>query len=334
MTAPAFPISRPRRMRRDDFSRRLQRESVLTTNDLMQGLFVCEGTNVREDINGMPGMFRTSIDLLLYDAQRCVELGIPAIAIFPSIPAAQKWADGHEAWKSDGLIPRAVRAIKAKFPELGVMTDVALDPYTSHGQDGLLGDNGYVLNDETIEALIKQALAQARAGADMVGPSDMMDGRIGRIRAALDAEGFIHTRIVAYAAKYASAFYGPYREAVGSAAGLGKANKLQYYLDPTNSDEALREAQADLAEGADMIMVKPGLPYLDVLYRMKETFRAPTAVYQVSGEYAMIKAAAERGWLDEEKAMMESLTAFKRAGADCIVTYFAIPAAQFLARQK
>ncbi len=332
MSFAPYPQFRARRMRRDDFSRRMQRESVLTTNDLMQGLFVCEGDGVRDAINGMPGMFRTSIDLLLQDAQTCVALGIPAIALFPSIPAAQKLPGGDEAWNAEGLIPRAIKALKASFPQLGVMTDVALDPYTSHGQDGLLTDAGYVLNDETIEALVKQALAQARAGSDMVGPSDMMDGRIGRIRAALDQEGFIHTRIVAYSAKYASAFYGPYREAVGSAAGLGKANKLQYYLDPTNSDEALREAEADIAEGADMLMVKPGLPYLDVLQRMKEKFRRPTAVYQVSGEYAMIKAAAEKGWLDEEKAMMESLTAFKRAGADCIVTYFAMDAARVLKR--
>jgi porphobilinogen synthase len=332
MSSPAYPISRPRRMRHDDFSRRIQRESVLTTNDLMQGLFVSEGADIAEPINGMPGMARKSIDLTLKDCETCVKLGIPAIAIFPSIPAAQKNPQGSESWNENGLIPRFVRTLKKEFPQLGVMTDVALDPYTSHGQDGILTDEGYVLNDETIAALVKQALAQARAGSDMIGPSDMMDGRIGRIRAALDAEGFIHTRIIAYTAKYASAFYGPYREAVGSAAGLGKANKLQYYLDPTNSDEALREAEADIAEGADMLMVKPGLPYLDVLQRMKEKFRRPTAVYQVSGEYAMIKAAAEKGWLDEEKAMMESLTAFKRAGADSIITYFAMDAARVLMR--
>lgn len=320
-------------MRADEFSRRMQRESVLTTNDLMQGLFVCEGQGIVEPIAAMPGMARKSIDLTLKDCEECVRLGIPAIAIFPSIPPAQKTLDGRESWNDEGLIPRFVRALKKEFPHLGVMTDVALDPYTSHGQDGILTDSGYVLNDETIDSLVKQALAQARAGTDMLGPSDMMDGRVGRIRAALDAEGFIHTRIVAYTAKYASTFYGPYREAVGSAAGLGKANKLQYYLDPTNSDEALREAEADIAEGADMLMVKPGLPYLDILQRMKATFRRPTAVYQVSGEYAMIKAAAERGWLDEEKAMMESLTAFKRAGADCIVTYFAMAAARVLSRK-
>jgi porphobilinogen synthase len=328
----AFPTFRARRMRRDEFSRRMRRESVLTTNDLMQGLFICEGENVTQPISSMPGVARKSIDLALEDCAQCVALGIPAIAVFPSIPSEQKTPDGREAWNDAGLIPRFVRAATNAFPALGIMTDVALDPYTTHGQDGLLDDSGYVLNDATVDALIKQALAQARAGAHMVGPSDMMDGRIGRIRAALDTQGFIHTRIIAYSAKYASAFYGPFREAVGSAAGLGKGNKLQYYVDPTNSDEALLEAEMDLAEGADMIMVKPGLPYLDVLQRMKSTFRRPTAVYQVSGEYAMIKAAAANGWLDEEKAMMESLTAFKRAGADTIITYFAMDAARVLRR--
>ncbi len=329
--AAAYPFLRPRRMRRDDFSRRLQRETVLSTNDLIQCLFVCEGTGTYEEpLAAMPGMRRTCIDGLLRDAETCVQLGIPAIAIFPSIPVAQKTLDGTESANPAGLIPRAVRALKKQFPELGVITDVALDPYTSHGQDGLLDSAGYVLNEETIATLIKQALAQADAGTDFVGPSDMMDGRIGRIRAALDANGHTMTRIMAYSAKFASAFYGPYREAVGSATGLGKANKLQYYLDPSNSAEAMMEAQLDLDEGADMIMVKPGMPYLDVLYRMKQTFKRPTAVYQVSGEYAMIKAAAANGWLDEQKAMMESLAAFKRAGADAILTYFAMDAARVL----
>jgi porphobilinogen synthase len=320
-------------MRRDDFSRRLQRESVLSTNDLIQCLFVCEGTGAYEEpLDAMPGMRRTSIDGLLRDAETCVQLGIPAIAIFPSIPMAQKTPDGAESANAAGLIPRALRALKQNFPNLGVITDVALDPYTSHGQDGILDSTGYVLNEETIAALVEQALTQAEAGTDFVGPSDMMDGRIGRIRAALDANGFSMTRIMAYSAKFVSAFYGPYREAVGSASGLGKANKLQYYLDPTNTDEAMMEARLDLDEGADMIMVKPGMPYLDVLYRMKQTFKRPTAVYQVSGEYAMIKAAAANGWLDEQKAMMESLTAFKRAGADAILTYFAMDAARVLAK--
>jgi porphobilinogen synthase len=333
MTA-AYPQARMRRMRRDDFSRRMIRESVLTTNDLIQAFFVCEGDgpHVAEPISAMPGMFRKSIEGLLRDAEQCVALGVPAIAIFPSIPAAQKTADGREAWNPHGLIPRAIRSLKRDFPDLGVITDVALDPYTSHGQDGILDVNGYVLNEETIAALVQQALAQAEAGTDMVGPSDMMDGRIGAIRSALDAAGKPLTRIMAYSAKYASAFYGPYREAVGSASGLGKANKLQYYVDPTNSSEALIEAELDWNEGADMVMVKPGLPYLDVLYRIKETFKRPTAVYQVSGEYAMIKAAAAQGWLDEEKAMMESLMAFKRAGADAILTYFAMNAARVLRR--
>jgi porphobilinogen synthase len=330
MNTAAFPHFRARRIRRDDFSRRLQRETVLTTNDLVQGLFVCEGTNTTEPLNGLPGMRRTSVDLLVEDAKQCVALGIPMVAIFPSIPTAQKSHRGEEAMNPDGLIPRAVRALKAAVPQLGVMTDVALDPYTTHGQDGVIDDTGYVMNDETIAVITQQALAHAAAGADFVAPSEMMDGRVGALRAALDASGFIHTRIMAYTAKYASAFYGPYREAVGSATYLGKVEKLQYFLDPANSNEALLEAELDLAEGADFIMVKPGLPYLDILFRIKQRFQRPTAVYQVSGEYAMIKAAAAAGALDERKAMMETLTAFKRAGADAIITYFAMDAAKVL----
>ncbi len=288
---------------------------------------------MRTPLKGLPGMFQTSIDQLLVDAQTCVDLRVPMIAIFPAIPSAQKTPDGAEATNPDGLIPRAVRALKVKFPNLGVMTDCALDPYTTHGQDGLIDDTGYVVNDETVAVIVQQALAHARAGADFVAPSEMMDGRIGRVRDALDAEGFIHTRIMAYTAKYASAFYGPYREAVGSATGLGKVEKLQYFLDPANSDEAMLEAEMDLAEGADFIMVKPGLPYLDILQRIKQKFARPTAVYQVSGEYAMIKAAAAAGVLDETKAILETLTAFKRAGADAIITYFAMDAARALEKQ-
>jgi porphobilinogen synthase len=330
MSTAAYPQFRARRMRRDDFSRRLQRETVLTPNDLVQGLFVCEGLNTVEPLVGLPGMRRTSIDVLIEDAKECVALEIPMVAIFPAIPTAQKSHRGEEATNPDGLIPRAVRALKQALPQLGVMTDVALDPYTTHGQDGVIDETGYVLNDATLAVITQQALAHAAAGADFVAPSEMMDGRIGVIRQALDEQGFIHTRIMAYTAKYASAFYGPYREAVGSAAFLGKTEKLQYFLDPANSNEALLEAELDWAEGADFIMVKPGLPYLDIVHRIKTTFRRPTAVYQVSGEYAMIKAAATAGVLDERRAVLETLTAFKRAGADAIITYFAMDAARAL----
>lgn len=332
-----FPQTRMRRMRRDDFSRRLMRENRLTADDLIYPCFVCEGTNWEEPIPSLPGIARKSIDLLAGDARICVELGIPAIALFPVVPAPDKTSSAEEAWNPQGLVPRAVRELKRRFPELGVITDVALDPYTSHGQDGLIDADdptAYVLNDETIAALVKQAICHAAAGADMVAPSDMMDGRIGVLRGALDAGGHQKTRILAYAAKYASNFYGPFRDAVGSTANLGGGasvgNKYTYQMDPANSDEALREVHLDLNEGADMIMVKPGLPYLDILRRVKDTFGAPTAVYQVSGEYAMLKAAAQNGWLDERACVLETLTAFKRAGADAILTYFAIVAAQWL----
>lgn len=325
-----YPEFRPRRMRRDDFSRRLMREHQLTTDDLIYPVFVTEGEQKREAVASMPGVERVSIDLLMDVAEDCVQLGIPVIALFPVIDAALKTPDGIEAANPDGLIPRTVRALKARFPQLGVMTDVALDPYTSHGQDGVLDDDGYVLNDETVAILTKQALTQAAAGVDIVAPSDMMDGRIGAVRHALEAHGHIYTRIMAYSAKYASAFYGPFRDAVGSAANLGTSNKMTYQMDPANTDEALREVGLDIAEGADMVMVKPGMPYLDVVRRVKDEFRFPTYAYQVSGEYAMIKAAAQNGWLDHDKVMMESLLAFKRAGADGILTYFARDAARLL----
>jgi porphobilinogen synthase len=332
-----FPQTRMRRMRRDNFSRRLMRENRLTPDDLIYPCFVCDGTACEEPIPSLPGIARKSIDLLASDAQTCVELGIPAMALFPVVPTAGKTIAAEEAWNPEGLVPRTVRELKRRFPELGVITDVALDPYTSHGQDGLIdaGDpTAYVLNDETIAALIKQALCHAAAGADMVAPSDMMDGRIGALRTALDAAGYQRTRILAYSAKYASSFYGPFRDAVGSTGNLGggatTGNKYTYQMDPANSDEALREVYLDLDEGADMIMVKPGLPYLDIVRRVKETFGAPTAVYQVSGEYAMLKAAAQNGWLDERACVLETLTAFKRAGADAILTYFAIVAARWL----
>ncbi|MDR2613869.1 MAG: porphobilinogen synthase [Candidatus Accumulibacter sp.] len=328
-----FPGTRLRRMRRDDFSRRLMRESTLTASDLIYPVFVLDGENRREPVSSMPGIERQSIDRLLVTAERAFELGIPALALFPVIDLSKKTPGAEEAWNPDGLVPRAVAALKKALPELGVITDVALDPYTSHGHDGLIaaGDaRAYVLNDETIEALEKQALTHARAGADVVAPSDMMDGRIGRIRAALDREGWIHTRIMAYSAKYASNFYGPFRDAVGSAASLGKGGKSTYQMDPANSDEALREVALDLAEGADMVMVKPGMPYLDVVRRVKEEFRAPTYVYQVSGEYAMLRAAAQNGWLDGKACALESLMAFKRAGADGILSYFALDAAAWL----
>ncbi len=326
----SFPNTRLRRMRRDDFSRRLMREHVLTADDLILPTFVLEGSGQCEDIASMPGVQRLSIDLLLELAAEAVELGIPALALFPVTPASAKSLDAAEAFNPDGLAQRAVRALKARFPQLGVITDVALDPFTTHGQDGLIDANGYVMNDETIAVLVKQALSHAEAGADVVAPSDMMDGRIGAIRAALEAAGYIHTRILAYSAKYASAFYGPFRDAVGSAGNLGKGNKYTYQMDPANGDEALREVELDLAEGADMVMVKPGMPYLDVVQRVKSRFGAPTFVYQVSGEYAMLKAAAQNGWLDERAVVLESLLGFKRAGADAILSYYALAAARWL----
>ena len=323
-----FPV-RPRRMRHDEFSRRLMREHVLTANDLIYPVFVHEETG-RAPVGSMPGVERLSIDELLRVGEQALELGVPVLDLFGVPDPSAKTADGRIAWDEDGIMQRAIRALKSRFPELGVMSDQALDPYTTHGQDGLVDDSGYILNDETIEALVKQSLSHAAAGADILSPSDMMDGRIGVIRDALEANGFIHTRIMAYSAKYASAFYGPFRSAVGSAANLGKGNKYTYQMDPANSDEALHEVGLDLAEGADMVMVKPGLPYLDVLYRVKQHFKRPTYAYQVSGEYAMIKAAAANGWIDEKMVAMEALTAFKRAGADGILTYFALDAARWL----
>ncbi len=329
-TMSVFPHFRPRRMRRDDFSRRLMREHTLSTNDLIYPVFIVEGTNVRQPVASMPGVERVSVDLLLGVAEQCVKLGVPVMALFPVVDAALKTPDGIEATNPAGLIPRAVRELKSRFPELGILTDVALDPYTSHGQDGVLDADGYVMNDETSVILVRQALVQAEAGVDIVAPSDMMDGRIGAIREMLEDGGWIHTRIMAYAAKYASAFYGPFRDAVGSASNLGKSNKMTYQMDPANSDEALREVALDIGEGADMVMVKPGMPYLDIVRRVKDEFRYPTYVYQVSGEYAMLKAAAQNGWLDHDKVMMESLLAFKRAGADGVLTYFALDAARLL----
>jgi porphobilinogen synthase len=325
-----YPSGRPRRLRRDSFTRNLVREHALSPHDLIYPVFVLDGQNRREVVGSMPGVERLSLDLLLPVAEDCVQLGIPVMALFPVIDTTLKAPDGREAYNPDGLVPRIVRGLKQRFPELGVMTDVALDPYTSHGQDGLLDDTGYILNDETIEVLVKQAQAQAAAGVDIVAPSDMMDGRIGAIRAALEASGAIHTRIMAYSAKYASAFYGPFRDAVGSAGNLGKADKKVYQMDPGNSDEALKEVAMDIAEGADMVMVKPGMPYLDVVRRVKDAFRVPTFAYQVSGEYAMLKAAAQNGWLAHDAVMMESLLAFKRAGADGVLTYFARDAARLL----
>jgi porphobilinogen synthase len=326
-----FPGTRMRRMRRDEFSRRLMREHRLASDDFIYPVFVLDGTGREEPVESLPGISRRSVDLLLAEAERCVGLGIPAVALFPVIPVELKTTAAEEAWNPRGLVPRAVRALKARFPELGVITDVALDPYTSHGQDGLVDATGYVMNDETVAALTKQALSHAEAGADMVAPSDMMDGRIGAIRGALDARGLQRTRILAYSAKYASSFYGPFRDAVGSSGNLGGGNKYTYQMDPANSDEALREVRLDLDEGADMVMVKPGLPYLDIIRRVKDTFGAPTAAYQVSGEYAMLKAAAANGWIDERAGVLEVLTAFKRAGADAILTYFAVAAAEWLA---
>ncbi len=329
-TLGQFPQVRMRRMRHDDFSRRLMRENVLTVNDLILPVFVKEGKGDREPIPTMPGVVRYTLDELLKVCGECVELGIPMVALFPAIDPSLKTPDGSEATNPDGLIPRVVRAIKKAYPELGVMCDVALDPYTTHGQDGLIDRTGYILNDETVQMLIGQALAQARAGADVVAPSDMMDGRIGAIRQALENEGLIHTRIMAYSAKYASAFYGPFRDAVGSSSNLGKSNKDVYQQDPANSNEALWEVGLDLAEGADMVMVKPGLPYLDVIRRVKDEFKAPTFAYHVSGEYAMIKCAAAAGCIDEKKITMESMIAFKRAGADGILTYCAVDVARWI----
>ena len=317
-------------MRRDDFSRRLMREHRLSSDDLIYPVFVLDGSGREEAVPSLPGVSRRSIDSILRDGERCMELGVPALALFPVVAAEQKSLDASAAWDEQGLVPRAVRALKTRFPSLGVVTDVALDPYTTHGQDGLLDESGYVANDATVAALTRQALAHADAGADILAPSDMMDGRIAALRAALDRAGFDKPRILAYSAKYASSFYGPFRDAVGSAASLGGGNKYTYQMDPANSDEAMWEIYLDLQEGADMVMVKPGLPYLDIVYRIKETFGVPTAVYQVSGEYAMLKAAANHGWLDERSCVMESLLAFKRAGADAILTYFALAAASWL----
>ncbi|MBL8412826.1 MAG: porphobilinogen synthase [Propionivibrio sp.] len=328
-----FPAVRMRRMRRDDFSRRLMRESALKADDFIYPVFVLEGSRRAEAVASMPGVERQSLDRLLRTAERALGLGVPALALFPVIDTGLKTPGAEEAWNPDGLVPRVVAALKQEFPELGIITDVALDPYTSHGQDGLIDADdpqGYVLNDETLDVLAKQALTHSLAGADVVAPSDMMDGRVARIRAELDAAKQIHTRILAYSAKYASSFYGPFRDAVGSATSLGKGNKTTYQMDPANSDEALREVALDLAEGADMVMVKPGMPYLDIVRRVKDEFKVPTYVYQVSGEYAMLKAAAQNGWLDEKSCVLESLLAFKRAGADGILTYFALDAAAWL----
>ena len=329
----SFPSTRMRRMRADDFSRRMMRENVLTANDLILPVFIIEGEDRSEAVESMPGVERLTIDRLLAQAAECVRLGVPAITLFPVTAADAKTDDASEAWNPDGLAQRTIRALKQAHPELGVITDVALDPYTSHGQDGLLDEKGYVANDITVEALIKQALSHAEAGADIVAPSDMMDGRIGAIREALEGAGHVNTKILAYSAKYASAFYGPFRDAVGSAGALGGGNKYTYQMDPANSDEAISEVELDLDEGADMVMVKPGMPYLDVVRRVKETFGAPTFVYQVSGEYAMLKAASMNGWLDEKAVVMEALTGIKRAGADGILTYFALQAAAWIKGQ-
>jgi porphobilinogen synthase len=325
-----YPHKRMRRMRRDAFSRDLMREYVLTPADFIYPVFVLDGKNRVEDVGSMPGVQRKTLDLLLKDAEECVALGIPVMAIFPVIDGPLKSLGAEEAYNPSGLVPRVVAELKKNFPELGVMTDIALDPYTSHGQDGLIDANGYVMNDETVAVLVRQAQCHAQAGADIVAPSDMMDGRIGAVRAALDAQGHIHTRIMAYSAKYASSFYGPFRDAVGSSGNLGAGNKYTYQMDPANSDEALWEVGLDLQEGADMVMVKPGMPYLDIVRRVKDEFKAPTFVYQVSGEYAMLKAAALNGWLNEKACVLEALLSFKRAGADGILTYFAVDAARWL----
>ena len=329
-TLSQFPQSRMRRMRRDSFSRDLMREHILTPHDFIYPIFVLEGKNKVEDVKSMPGVQRKTLDLLLKDAEQCMKLGVPMMALFPVIDTPLKSLGAEEAYNPDGLVPRVVATLKKEFPQLGIMTDIALDPYTSHGQDGLIDDSGYVMNDETVVVLAQQAQVHAMAGADVVAPSDMMDGRIGAVRAALDRKGCIHTRIMAYSAKYASSFYGPFRDAVGSSGNLGAGNKYTYQMDPANSDEALWEVGLDLQEGADMVMVKPGMPYLDILRRVKDEFKAPTFVYQVSGEYAMLKAAAQNGWLNEEACVLEALLAFKRAGADGILTYFALDAARWL----
>lgn len=325
-----FPSTRMRRMRKNDFSRRLMRENKLTVDDLIYPVFVLEGTNKREKIDSMPDVERLSLDLLIEEARELYILGIPAIALFPVVSAEKKSDDAVEAYNPNGLVQRTVRALKEAVPELGIITDIALDPFTSHGQDGLTNSDGYVLNDETIDVLVKQALSHAKAGADIVAPSDMMDGRIGAIREALENHGYIHTKILAYSAKYASSFYGPFRDAVGSSGNLGKGNKYSYQMDCANSDEALREVALDLQEGADMVMVKPGMPYLDIIRRVKDEFGVPTFAYQVSGEYAMLKAASQNGWLDEKAVVLESLLAFKRAGCDAILTYYAKNVAQWL----
>ena len=325
-----YPYTRPRRMRRDEFSRRLMRENSITANDLIYPVFVLEGNNQREAVASMPGIERKSIDLLLKEAEEALTLGIPALALFPVVPAEKKSLQAEEAYNPDGLAQRAVRELKKQFPELGVITDVALDPFTSHGQDGLLDEEGYVTNDATVDVLVKQAVSHAEAGANVVAPSDMMDGRVGQIRLALEEAGHVNTRILAYAAKYASRYYGPFRDAVGSAANLGGGNKYSYQMDPANSNEALHEVALDIDEGADMVMIKPGMPYLDIVRRIKETFEFPTYVYQVSGEYAMLKAAAQNGWLDEKAVVLEALLGMKRAGADGILTYYAMDAARWL----
>jgi len=325
-----FPANRMRRMRAHEFSRRLMRETHLSSADFIWPVFVLEGDNATEAVKSMPGVERMTIDRLLPAAESALELGVPAIALFPVVSADCKSDDAREAWNPEGLVQRAVAALKRRFPSLGVITDVALDPYTSHGQDGLIDDTGYVVNDETVDVLVKQALSHVEAGADVVAPSDMMDGRIGAIRQALETEGFPNKQILAYSAKYASSFYGPFRDAVGSAANLGGGNKYSYQMDPANTDEALREVELDIEEGADMVMIKPGMPYLDIIRRVKEAFEVPTFAYQVSGEYAMLKAASQNGWLNEEAVVLEALTCFKRAGADGILTYYAVQAAQWL----
>jgi porphobilinogen synthase len=330
ITPNAYPAVRMRRMRRDPFSRALMRENTVTASDLIYPVFVLDGHNQRQQVASMPGVERVSIDLLLKVAEEAVALGIPVLALFPVVDAALKTYDGVEATNPEGLVPRAVRALKREFPQLGLMTDVALDPYTTHGQDGLPDENGYIVNEKTIAMLIRQAMAQAEAGVDIVAPSDMMDGRIGAIRVALEEQNLIHTRIMAYSAKYASGYYGPFRDAVGSSANLGKADKNTYQMDPANTDEALREVALDIAEGADMVMVKPGMPYLDVVRRVKDEFKVPTFAYQVSGEYAMLQAAFQNGWLDPDKVIMETMMAFKRAGADGVLTYFAMDVARRL----
>lgn len=326
----AYPLTRMRRMRRDDFSRRMMRETVLTPDDLIWPVFVLEGSGQREAVASMPGVTRLSIDLLVAEAREIAALGVPAMALFPVTPAAAKSEDAREAFNPDGLAQRAARALKDALPELGVITDVALDPFTTHGQDGLIDETGYVMNDATVDVLVRQAVSHAQAGADVVAPSDMMDGRIGAVRTALEAEGHIHTRILAYSAKYASSFYGPFRDAVGSASNLKGGNKYSYQMDPANTNEALHEVELDLAEGADMVMIKPGMPYLDIVRRVKDQFGVPTMVYQVSGEYAMLKAAGQNGWLNERAVVLESLLGFKRAGADGVLTYYAKEVARWL----